>query len=424
MTGMLGCIADDFTGASDAASFLKQAGFHPVLLNGVPGKGTDLPEDCNAAVVALKTRTMETSRAVDQTLSAARWLKSKGADRFYLKYCSTFDSVPEGNIGPEADALMEFCGVTFTVLCPSLPVNGRQVKNGHLYVNGTPLHESSMKHHPLTPMWDSYIPELMKGQSRYPCHVLTAGEMKDSGALAGRIRRWEAESSRFYLVPDYWSDEDGARIGRLFGDMKLLTGGSGLLGQLRPGRNGGSAGAPGRTLLLSGSCSSMTLRQLEYYRAAGGNMREVSPFDLMEGRRTAEDYIAQLEENQGGSILFYSSAPPEEVLRAQSAGKQAVADRLEAVMWTLAARAVELGYTRIITAGGETSGAVISHLGFEAFSIGPAVAPGVPILIPLKQPRMRLVLKSGNFGAEDFFCKAEKMCGGDIQSTEERRRSQ
>lgn len=412
---MLGCIADDFTGASDAASFLKQAGFSPVLLSGVPERGRSLPVGCDAAVAALKTRTMETERAVAQTLEAARWLRERGAERFYLKYCSTFDSTPEGNIGPAADALMEFCGVPCTVLCPSLPVNGRQVRNGRLYVNGELLHESSMRNHPLTPMWDSYIPELMKGQSVYPCHVLSGGELEDREKLKEQLGRWEAESGRFYLVPDYWTEEDGARIGSLFGEMKLLTGGSGLLGQLRPEHAGaGEAEAaalqssPGRTLLLSGSCSAMTLRQLDFYRETGGNMREVSPFDLMSGRRTKEDYIKQLEENGDQSILFYSSAPPDRVREAQSAGKQAVAEQLEAVMGALALRALELGYTGIITAGGETSGAVTRQLGFEAFSIGPSVAPGVPVLYPLDRPQVRLILKSGNFGAEDFFRRAEK----------------
>lgn len=413
-TTVLGCIADDFTGASDAASFLKIAGFNPVLFNGIPSESGDYGES-DAFVIALKTRTMPKEEAVAQTLEAAKWMGRQGIETFYLKYCSTFDSTPAGNIGPAADALMEFCRVPYTVLCPALPVNRRQVVNGHIYADGKLLHESSMKDHPLTPMWDSYIPTLMKGQSPYPCHVLNRESLKDTSNLTEQIERWKKESPCFYLVPDYETEEDGRRIAELFGGMKLLTGGSGLLAHLGSERlkKSGSAqtgGVEGKTLYLSGSCSKVTLKQVDHFRRNGGKVIDILPEDIFSGRKTEQAYIEELEQNTGGSCMFCSSASPEAVKRAQKLGKEEVAGRLEALFAELAACAVEMGYKKIITAGGETSGAVIRGLGFSAFCIGTSVAPGVPVLIPVSGSDLRLVLKSGNFGTEDFFQKAERLC--------------
>lgn len=412
---MLGCIADDFTGASDAASFLKAAGFNPILFNGIPKEEDWRRLEADALVIALKTRTMPTKKAVEQILEAAEWLEGQGAGQFYFKYCSTFDSTAAGNIGPSADALMRFCGVPYTILCPALPVNRRQVKAGRIYVDGELLHESAMKNHPLTPMWDSYIPSLMKGQSPYPCHVLTKEAIKDVAELKRQIDRWKEESSFFYLIPDYEKEEEGARIAEVFGEGKLLTGGSGLLAHMKPecrkpDGNTQMEGVEGKTLFLSGSCSKMTLEQVEEYRKSGGKVIDVLPEKLFGGRKTEQDYIKELKENADGRCMFCSSAAPGDVRRAQKLGKEEVAERLEALFAALAAKAADMGYQKIVTAGGETSGAVIKGLGFSAFLIGKSIAPGVPVLIPTARPDLRLVLKSGNFGAKDFFGKAEELC--------------
>ena len=222
VTGMyFGCIADDFTGASDAASFLQKGGMRVVLVNGVPrepGKG-GLAEAVDGVVIALKSRALPPGEAVDQTLVAARWLREAGAEQIYVKYCSTFDSTEKGNIGPVCDRLLEWTGQRFTLLCPSLPANGRTVKNGILYVNGTPLAESPMSRHPVNPMKKSRIRDLMEGQSRYPCY--------ETGAGCGGVAEGELPE-HYYLVPDYETQKDGQAIARRFGDLGLLTGGSGL----------------------------------------------------------------------------------------------------------------------------------------------------------------------------------------------------
>lgn len=412
---VLGCIADDFTGASDAASFLKAAGFTPVLFNGIPKEEGWRMLEADVLVIALKTRTMPKEKAVEQILEAAGWLKGQGVERIYFKYCSTFDSTAIGNIGPSADALMKFCGVPYTILCPALPVNRRQVKAGHIYVDGNPLHESAMKDHPLTPMWDSYIPALMKDQSPYPCHVLAKESLNNVEELTGQIDRWKEESPFFYLIPDYEKEEDGAGIAEVFGKERLLTGGSGLLAHMKPesGKPEGNVqteGVEGKTLFLSGSCSKMTLEQVEEYKKTGGKVIPVLPEELFDGRKTEQDYINELKKNTENRCMFCSSAAPGDVRRAQELGKEEVADRLENLFAVLAAKAADAGYQKIITAGGETSGAVIKGLGFSAFLIGKSIAPGVPILIPTVRSDLRLVLKSGNFGTKDFFWKAEELC--------------
>ena len=409
---ILGCIADDFTGASDAASFLVKGGMSVCLYNGVPAQGETAPGETQAIVIALKSRTQERAGAVADSLVAADFLLKQGVKQLYFKYCSTFDSTAEGNIGPVADALMERTGAPYTVLCPSLPANGRTVEGGSLFVNGVPLHQSHMKDHPLTPMRDCRIDRLMAPQSRYPGRVLAREELEGFRA---------PEGGPCYLIPDYSSDEDGKRIARIFGSLPLLTGGSGLLEHLArewTGEMTGEgkiprSGTRGRALLLAGSCSKATLGQIAWYQAQGKPSFKLDPAALLEGTQTPEDAWDFIAAHQGeeDAVLVYSSDSPERVREYQKLGAGKVAALLEGITARLARKAGEAGYTRIISAGGETSGAVTKGLGFQSYLIGPSVAPGVPVMVPAEAPEIRLVLKSGNFGGEDFFGRALDMTG-------------
>lgn len=413
---VLGCIADDFTGAGDAASFLVKGGMSVRLFNGIPGEmGTERENDAQAIVIALKSRTQETSQAVSHSLEAARFLLERGVKQIYFKYCSTFDSTKSGNIGPVADALMELMKVPYTLLCPALPVNGRTVEDGRLLVNGIPLHESHMKNHPLTPMWDSRIDKLMEPQSRYSCRSLSLEEM-ESFSHSLREHRF---STPFYIVPDYKKTEDGGKIAAVFGRLPLLTGGSGLLeplGQLWTDRLPVKGTIPksrtrGRALLLAGSCSKATLEQIEWYKRQGKPCFKLDPSAMLEGRQTVEDLWDFAKNCQDGvsAALLYSSEVPEKIKKYQTCSGKNIAGMLEHAMAQIAVRAVQDGYTRIICAGGETSGAVTKGLGFPSYWIGESVAPGIPVMIPVEKPQMRLILKSGNFGQEDFFGRALAM---------------
>ena len=410
-----GVVADDFTGASDAASFLVKAGVPTVLFNGTPETEPELSEETRAVVIALKTRTMPRERAVAESLNAFRKLKKMGARQFYLKYCSTFDSTKDGNIGPVADAIMTAWNIPYTVLCPSLPVNGRTVKNGILYVNGVPLAESPMRNHPLTPMRDSRLVNLMEMQSKFPAKVIGSSSMIAAGSVA--------PGKPCYLIPDYETDEDGDRIAAFFGNLSFLTGGSGLIGALgrryvklygtiqesRASSMTQKESAPtGKTLVLAGSCSAMTLRQIADYTGQGAASYRLLPDELLDGRQNVENVFAWIQEQESGSLIF-SSATPEDLEKSQRLGKERVAAKIEETLAGLARMAAEHGYTRIIVAGGETSGAVTQALGYQAFQIGESVAPGVPVMTPLANPSLRLVLKSGNFGQEDFFTRALEM---------------
>lgn len=430
-----GCIADDFTGASDAASFFEKGGLQTILYSGIPSEN-NCGEECQAIVIALKTRTQETAAAVMETLQAARWLWQQGAKQLFIKYCSTFDSTPEGNIGPVMDALLEECQIPYTILCPALPVNGRVVRQGHLYVNGELLHESPMKNHPLTPMWDSDIARLMEPQSRFSCMKLTADQyLLPKAQLQAFIDDYGETHEHFYVIPDYEQEEDAKIIVDLFADLPLLSGGSGILAELalasrvpvdedesretdvlNTNRAKSSVeqkasviteitgDRPG--IILAGSCSEMTRKQITRAKEHGIEAIQIMPAKLLEGAQTLEMLWDFVEQHKGAEVLLYSSDSPEQVQKIQAAGKERVAELLEETMAALAKRAVDAGYKRIIIAGGETSGAVTRALSFDSYMIGESVAPGVPVMIPRNRMDIRLVLKSGNFGQEDFFLRA------------------
>ncbi len=402
----LGCIADDFTGASDAASFYALGGCSTALYNEVPDQIENTASDC--LVVALKTRTEPCGDAMRHAWEAFRWLESQDVTQIYIKYCSTFDSTAEGNIGPIVDMMLEKLDCPYTILCPALPVNGRTVRDGDLYVNGVPLHESSMKDHPLTPMRDCHIPNLMGAQSKYPSFVVNdALLMGDEALLIQQIEQWTAQHPHFYLVPDCYLPHHLDRIVALFGHLPLLTGGSGLMTPLAQ-RNSQSAFVD-RGVILAGSCSAATLEQIQVFAQSGGRIFQIPVLGLMDATKTAEDIWRSATQGHSDPVLLYTSQPPEELQRTQTLGRERVAAKIESTLAEIAQLAKASGVRRIIVAGGETSGAVTKALGFHSYCVGESVAPGVPILTPQQDDSFQLVLKSGNFGQPDFFLRALAM---------------
>lgn len=426
-----GCIADDFTGATDIASFLAGVGITTIMYNNIPVAIPDpMPQ---AIVIATKVRSIEPAEAVSNVLLAVRFLQQAGASQIYYKYCSTFDSSPRGNIGPVSDALMGMLHEPYTILCPALPVNGRTVQDGRLSVCGVPLHESPMRNHPITPMWDDRIAELMREQSKYPVFPYSLAEMeRGEEHLHEFVQEKHAQYEHFYLVPDYYESAHGQLIAKLFGQLRLMTGGSGLAGplgeqylkELERTQAGGAdprivedsqydSITSERAVILAGSCSAMTLRQIAYFKERHMSFCQIDPERYLCGQQTIEQLEQFMDEYADQDVLFYSSASADEMISAQRHGRERVSAMLEQLMSQLANAAVVKGRKRVIVAGGETSGAVTQGLGLSAYHVGESVAPGVPVMIPLERPDMRLVLKSGNFGQEDFFDRALRMTEND-----------
>lgn len=411
---LIGCVADDFTGGSDIASFIAAKEIPTILLNGEDLSMPDLPgEGPLAVVVAMKTRSVPAEDAIRQTAQALDWLDLHHAEIVYQKYCSTFDSTPAGNIGPVADMMLERYDLPYTVLCPSLIPNGRTVKNGILYVNGVPLAESSMRSHPINPMWASSISDLMALQSRYPVYPISAAELSDEQAAARIIRELCDRHERFYLAPDYETDEQGDLICKTL-PLKLYTGGSGLAGCLAaricPDKTAENSLFPpnqGKTILLSGSCSVATRKQIREYKKTGALCREIDPLQILSGEITPESVLEEVRHEKKPPLLF-ASAPKE---RDDPTERKKKADAMENFLGETGRLALKKGYTHFVCAGGETSGAVMSRLGYHSFWIGRSVAPGVPVMIPTERDELRLVLKSGNFGQREFFSEALRFVG-------------
>ncbi len=416
---LIGCVADDFTGASDAASFLISQGMKTLLFNGIPN-GTI--NDCNAVVIALKSRTQSTSEAVADSMAAFKWLEEQGTKHLYFKYCSTFDSTKDGNIGPVLDAILEHTGEKFSIISPALPVNGRVVRGGILYVDGVPLGESHMKNHPLTPMWASKLSELMQPQGKYETLDLNYETLnKNKDEILKIVDDFASSNKHFYIVPDYVDDANGDKVAELFGDSKVLSGGSGILAPLakRYVKELGeikttilNSKTRGKALLLAGSCSKTTISQIVDFKNKNYPTYRMDPLKLLSGEDSIENIWDFILENKDNEVLIYSTDTPENVVEIQKVGKEKIAELLESTTANLAQRAVDAGYTRIIIAGGETSSAVAKKLGYDSFEIGESVAAGVPVMAPLSNPEIRVIFKSGNFGQVDMFERALSMTKG------------
>lgn len=406
---LLGCVGDDFTGSSDLANTLAKAGMRVTQYSGVP----DGPAAAGveAGVVALKSRTIPKAEAVRLSLLAVEWLAAQGCRQFVFKYCSTFDSTPEGNIGPVAEAMAKAVGETRVIVCPAFPGAGRTIYQGHLFVNDRLLSESGMERHPLTPMTDPDIRRWLGLQTRLKVGHVGHGAVRRGAEAIRAALDAEAEAGRRLVVVDALADADLMEIGRAAAGLKLVTGGSGVAMGLpsnfaREGRlSGGAApwtGALGRAAILSGSCSAATRAQVAAHE---GPKLEATAEAVMSGALDGAK-IAEWMLAQRGVPLAYSSAEPETVAAAQATfGREAVAGAIERAMGEAAVALVAGGVHRLVAAGGETSGAVVEALGVAAMEIGPEIAPGVPALRAAGRD-LTLALKSGNFGGPDFFARA------------------
>lgn len=418
MAVLLGCIADDFTGATDLASMLVRHGMATVQLIGVPEDGID-PGEAQAVVVALKSRTIAAEEAIAQSLAALAWLRGRGAEQILFKYCSTFDSTERGNIGPVSEALLEALGADFTIACPALPENGRTVYLGHLFVGEQLLSETHMRHHPLTPMTDSNLVRVLQRQSKGPVGLVPYPVVeRGPEAIRGRFADLRGAGIR-QAIADAVSDRHLLTLGAAVADLPLVTGGSGIaMGLPENFRRKGLLAAtehadrlphrPGREAILAGSCSAATLEQIERHRAAGRPTFILDPIGLADGGDDVERALAFAERHlDEGPVLIASSAPPDEVAKVQERlGRERAGAAIEAAMAAIAKGLVARGVRRLVVAGGETAGAVVGALGIKGLRIGPPIDPGVPWTTSLGEPPLALALKSGNFGAPDFFIKA------------------
>ncbi len=404
----LGVIADDFTGGLDAAGFIRKNGVETVLFSGVPSKDelAALGDD-SAAVIALQIRSCDPDEAVRLASEACDALLSASCSMIYFKYCSTFDSTPKGNIGPVTGALMKKLSVSSAIAVPSLPVNGRTVKNGILYVNGVPLSESPMRYHPLNPMTESYVPSLLASQSDFPVYLIDEKTLREGGARA------LYDGLTGCAVIDAENDGDIAMIARTFSDIPLATGGSALAGAFA-GVFSGKAGKAdaekrrieGRSIILVGSCSAASNAQCAYYRSLGAPMVNVSVKECLDSlQEYAERLVAEAEKCSGGyPLMITASKSPEERKALDESYPGTDIAALTENFFSLAAKlAIERGFTRLIVGGGETSGAVVRASGLKAFRIGREISPGVSWMYA---GGTGFALKSGNFGGEDFFREA------------------
>jgi uncharacterized protein YgbK (DUF1537 family) len=420
MSILLGCIADDFTGATDLASMVVRQGLRAIQTVGVL-LGEPPPADAEAVVVALKTRTVPTASAVDQSLAALRWLSEAGCRRFYFKYCSTFDSTPAGNIGPVSEALMDALGVDFTVACPAFPENGRTIYKGHLFVGDALLSESSMRDHPLTPMTDANLVRVLARQAKRKVGLVDFSCVSQGPSTVGkRIASLTAQGVGL-AIADALENADLATLGEACVDMPLTTGGSGLawglaqairrLGLVSPGVVADALPPPrGLSAVIAGSCSAATQKQVEVMRERHPSLK--LDLGLIESGRAAEAALEWAASRVGSEpILIYSTAAPQEVKAVQAKfGAEAASRLIEQAFGRIAqGLADELGVGRLIVAGGETAGAVVGALGVKRLRIGSEIDPGVPWTMVDSERSERplaLALKSGNFGAPDFFLKA------------------
>lgn len=418
---LIGVIADDFTGASDIANTLAkgipgEGGLAVTQYLGVPRRAAN--PSCEAGVVSLKSRSIPAREAIEQSLAALKWLQAQGCRQFVFKYCSTFDSTPDGNIGPVSEALAAALGVKGVAACPAFPTAGRTVYQGHLFVADRLLNESGLENHPLNPMTDPDLRRWLKRQCSAPVGLVPWPTLRQGAGATANALTSAATRGETLVIVDAIADEDLLVLGEAVANAALITGGSGIASGLprnfiRSGHAGGTtaafAGVDGPAAILAGSCSRATLAQIEVHSKDHPTL-VIDVQAVMRGEITADTLVDFIARHPSRIPLVSSSETPEIVAELQRRfGRDSVAHRLDQLFAETAALLVRRGTRRLVVAGGETSGAVVSALGLEALTIGPEIDPGVPALLAEGDQPLALALKSGNFGSNDIFAKAARM---------------
>jgi len=416
MSILLGCIADDFTGATDLANNLVRAGMRVVQTIGVPTQ--PLAEEVDAVVVALKSRTLPADEAITQSLDALHWLQKEGARQIYFKYCSTFDSTATGNIGPVTDALMDALGCDFTIATPAFPDNGRTVFKGYLFVGEKLLNESGMQHHPLTPMTDANLVRVLQAQTRRKVGLIDhACVAQGASAIAARIAELKAAGIGVAIV-DAVNNDDLLRLGPALADLPLVTAGSGVaialpanFGLQPDDKSAQLPAANGYQAVVSGSCSAATQAQVAHAIDSGMPALALDPLAVAENPNACNDALAWAQPHlDRGPVLIYATADPATVKAVQrQLGVERAGALMEATLAAIARGLITLGVRQLVVAGGETSGACVQALGIASLRIGGQIDPGVPWCYASSMnatESLHITLKSGNFGSQDFFSNA------------------
>ncbi|KPX30668.1 HopAN1 protein [Pseudomonas coronafaciens pv. garcae] len=420
---LLGCIADDFTGATDLANMLVRGGMRTVQSIGIPSVEMAAGLDADAIVIALKSRTTPSAEAVAESLAALEWLRERGCEQIFFKYCSTFDSTAAGNIGQVSEALLEQLGSDFTLACPAFPENGRTIFRGHLFVQDQLLSESGMQNHPLTPMTDANLVRVLQAQTTHKVGLLRYDTIaKGVESVRGKIAELRAEGVSM-AIADALSDADLYTLGEACADLPLLTGGSGLAlglpgnfrkaGKLRDIDAAKQIAISGGEVVLAGSASVATNGQVAAWLEANRPALRINPLDLAAGKPVVEQALA-FARDAAQTVLIYATSTPDEVKAVQKElGVERSGAMVEAALGEIAKGLFDAGVRRFVVAGGETSGAVVQALGVQLLQIGAQIDPGVPATVSSGSEPLALALKSGNFGARDFFAKALKHLAGE-----------
>ncbi len=419
---LLGCIADDFTGATDLANMLVRGGMRTVQSIGIPGSEVAAGLDADAIVIALKSRTTPTTDAVAESLAALNWLRAQGCEQIFFKYCSTFDSTAAGNIGPVSEALLKALNSDFTLACPAFPENGRTIFRGHLFVQDQLLNESGMQHHPLTPMTDANLVRVLQSQT-----TLEVGLIRYDSIAQGaeKVRETIAELRTQGIgmaIADALSDQDLYTLGTACSDLPLLTGGSGLAlglpenfrraGKLRDLDASSLPVVSGGEVVLAGSASVATNGQVAAWLESGRPALRIDPMALAAGEPVVAQALAFAKENQQTVLIYATSSPDEVKAVQQKLGVEQAGSLVERAFGEIAHGLLQSGVRRFVIAGGETSGAVVQALGVQLLQIGAQIDPGVPATVSSTEEPLALALKSGNFGCREFFDKALKQLAG------------
>ncbi|RCX13037.1 uncharacterized protein YgbK (DUF1537 family) [Fontibacillus phaseoli] len=441
-------IADDLTGANDTGVQMARQGLATsVLLELKTGGGKQ-----EAVVFDTDSRSLPPLEAYQKVKDVCLFL-GRGGEAFSPVIYKKFDSTLRGNIGSELDAVYETLQPDFIVIAPSFPRAGRTLRNGIVYVNGMPLHETEMAYDPKHPATESAFSAILERQSRYPAALISLERLRGERTALDELIAGYRQSGIPYLVFDAEREEDLALIASLFpeepGRPKVVWAGSaGLAGALTTQilRSMSEASEQGSVVLnesgkkqeisgnnnvyYDGNCVIIVVGSVNPWsrRQLTELVKEDSVFAIvvesdkllfpgscgMELNRVRELAIGIIS-REGKHVALYTSGDPDEVERVHELGRAnglsatEVGERISAELGRVAADIIaECGIRHMVLTGGDTAKQVCRHLSDVEIKLIDEVENGVPLGRTPGESGRYIITKAGAFGSDQVLVRSVK----------------
>lgn len=405
----LAVIADDLTGANDTGVQYAKQGLETIVLT--KSENVEKVKDkADVVVIDTESRTDKDEIAYSKVKKAAKAIKKIGINVVYKK----IDSTLRGNIGHELDAIMDVFKTNTAILVPAFPANGRITIGGHQLINQIPLNLTEISKDPLTPVKESHVPTLLRGQTKRTLFHISLSKVMNPKILEEEFEKIKKENGGIVIL-DAVTQNDLKTIARTLlklGLEKLTSGPAGLAEEM-PEALGLVAGKP--AVLISGSVSEVTMRQIrKVEEAIGAEAIKLNVQKIIKEECLKSEEIARVMKNVKINILkkmdsiITSAISKEAVEEDIKVGRELglsnvdISREIASTFGEIANKIAEEEIAGLILTGGSIAISALKAMKSLGIKVTKEIMPGIPVgqIFGGRFNGFRVITKAGAFGDE------------------------